>query len=454
MSWTPEALAALVEPDRAHRAVYADPALFDLEMERIFGRAWLLLGHESQIRKPGDYFTAKMGKQGVIVSRGDDGAVHVLYNRCTHRGSTICALNAGHSATFVCPYHGWQFETDGTLRSVPVPEGYDEDWRAAMKRLNLRRVARVEIYRGFIFASLAETGQSLADFLGPIATSIDDLVDRAPDGEVEVAGGVGRHVYDGNWKFVIENHLDTIHPRFVHASSVSASKAQDDAAHATVAGEIGLRQMRQNGAPAEVWEGIGLNACPNGHAYMGDYHDDETLLRKSQDPVHAEYRRRLEARLGPERTREVLRVSRFNTIVYPNLSFMSQFGQLRIVTPLAVDKTLTTTFVFRLKGAPEEMFRASIAFANIVNGAGSCVLTDDLEVYERMQTGVNTDVDWLDYARGLGRDRPTGADGFEHGASGTSEIHLRRQMETWRAYMTDETGPAAAAEPEGARDAA
>ena len=78
-----------------------DPEIFNLEMERIFGRAWLLLGHDSQIRKPGDYFTAKMGKQGVIVSRGDDGGVHVLYNRCTHRGSTICALNEGRAATFV-----------------------------------------------------------------------------------------------------------------------------------------------------------------------------------------------------------------------------------------------------------------------------------------------------------------------------------------------------------------
>mgnify|MGYP006272446739 FL=1 len=81
MTRTPEAIAALVEPDRAHRAVYADAELFELEMRRIFGRAWLLLGHESQIQAPDDYFTAKMGKQGVIVSRGEDGRVRVLYNR-------------------------------------------------------------------------------------------------------------------------------------------------------------------------------------------------------------------------------------------------------------------------------------------------------------------------------------------------------------------------------------
>ncbi len=453
MPWTTDAISALVRPDRVHRAVYADAELFDLEMDRIFGRAWLLLGHESQAPTPGDYFTSRMGRERVIVSRGDDGAIHVLYNRCTHRGSTICALDEGRATTFVCPYHGWQFATDGALKSVPVPEGYDETWRRDMARLSLRKVARVALYRGFIFASLSAQGPSLEEFLGPIATSLDDLVDRAPDGAVEVAGGVGRHVYEGNWKFVIENHLDTIHPRFVHASSVSASKAQDDAAHATVAGEIGLRQMRQNGAPAEVWEQIGLLSAPHGHAFMGDYHDDETLLKKSQDPVHREYRARLEARLGAERAQEVLRVSRFNTIVYPNLSFMSQFGQLRIVVPLSVNKTVVNTYVFRLKGAPEEMFRASVAFANIVNGVGSCVLTDDLEVYERMQEGVNTDVEWLDYSRGLGRDRPPLPDGFERGASGTSEIHLRRQMETWLSYLTDESGDAAR-QPAETRDAA
>lgn len=436
MAWTSDGIAGLVEPNRVHRAVYADPELFEIEMDRIYGRAWLLLGHHSQVPTSGDYFTARMGRERVIVSRGEDGRIRVFYNRCTHRGSTICALDKGRVNQFVCPYHGWTFDTDGTLRSVPQPDGYDEGWKRGMAELNLKQVARVDVYRGFIFASLAADGPSLIDFLGPIKSSIDDLVDRAPDGEVEVAGGIARHLYHGNWKFVIENHLDTIHPRFVHASSVSASRLQDDGAHSTVAGEIGVRQMRQNGAPAEVWEQIGLLAAPNGHAFMGDYHDDETLLRKSQDPVHREYRARLETRLGPEKAAEVLRVSRFNTIVYPNLSFMSQFGQLRIIVPLAVNRTVVNTFVFRLKGAPEEMFRASVAFANVVNGVGSCVLTDDLEVYERIQDGVNTNVDWLDYARGLGRDAGPLPDGFERGASGTSEIHLRRQFEAWRNYMT------------------
>src|SRR5260221_679290 len=79
-----EQLAMLVQPDRVHRSVYADPAIFELELERIFGRAWLVLGHESQVRNAGDYFTTRMGREPAIVARHDDGSLRALINRCAH----------------------------------------------------------------------------------------------------------------------------------------------------------------------------------------------------------------------------------------------------------------------------------------------------------------------------------------------------------------------------------
>jgi phenylpropionate dioxygenase-like ring-hydroxylating dioxygenase large terminal subunit len=432
-----EQIARLVQPDRVHRAVYTDPALFELEMTRLFGRAWLLLGHESQVSRPGQFFTTRMGREPVIVTRHEDGSIRVLVNRCTHRGAMVCSDARGEAKQFVCPYHGWTFATDGNLRFVPTPEGY-QPGACGRAELALAAVPRVQSYRGFIFASLARDGPSLADFLGYAASSFDEFVDRAPGGELEVAGGVFKHAYDGNWKLVIENHLDGVHPAFVHQSSVHAAKE-----HAEPKGEeyatIALKQMRQNGAPKEVWEKIGMWVTDHGHGFMGDYHDDSRLVAGLDNPVFADYRARLAAEHGDAEAKRILGVTRWNTIVYPNVSFMSQFRQLRLVHPLAVDRTVVYTYNFRMPKAPPQMFRDTVAFANVVNGTASWVLTDDLEVYGRTQRGLTdaSATEWIYLGRGFGGDVPD-EHGTRRGVTGTSEIFIRNQMSAWLQYMTAE----------------
>ena len=425
-----EQLAMLVQPDRVHRSVYADPAIFELEMDRVFGRAWLVLGHDSQVPKSGDYFTTRMGREPVVVVRNDD-RIHVLVNRCAHRGSMVCADGRGNVERFVCPYHGWSYDRSGELKAVPIAASFPTE---KFPELGLKRVPRVQVYRGFIFASLAASGPSLEEFLGPTKTSFDDFVDRAPGGKLEVAGGVFKHGYNGNWKLMLENHLDGAHPAWVHASSVAVARTapDPDGQHYY---DIAVRQMRQNGAPESVWENTGIWTTPWGHGYMGDYHDDSRLVAGLGNPVFDEYRQMLVREHGEKRADQILRVTLWNTIIYPNCSFMSQFRQLRVIHPIAVDRSMVYTYSFRMKQAPPRMFRDTIAFSNVVNGTASWVLTDDLEVYERIQRGFTSGaVDWAFIGRGAGGDIPDGQ--ALRGRTGTSEVFVRGQMNAWLRYMT------------------
>jgi len=431
-------LSAYLQPGRVHRQIYTDPAIFELEMERIFGSAWIYVGHESQVKKPGDYARSFIGRKPMVLVRDADGNIHVIHNQCAHRGSLVVANDKGNTDEFICCYHGWTYHLDGRLKAVPLQHGYPKNFDPNNPKTAMLKVPRVASYRGFVFASEATDGPSLEDFLGYMTTSLDDMIDRAPDGEIDVAGGVFRHAYDGNWKLYLENLCDAAHPLFVHRSSIDAAQAQSDAVHTDGTGEIAIRQMRQNGAPYSFWESqVGIWTYPNGHSYLGDYHDDAKLVAALKDSVFRDYIAALEKKKGKAETRRILEVRRWNSNVYPNLSFMSQFQQLRVVHPVAVNRTVVRTYNFRLKGAPEQMFRNTIAFANTVNGTGSLVLTDDLEIYNRIRMGLSSaGAEWIEIGRGFASDQPD-AHGGRRGANSTSEVYIRNMLNAWAGYMTN-----------------
>lgn len=430
-------LQGLVQPGRVHRSVYTDPAIFELEMDRIFGHAWIYVGHESQIPRPGDYLSTRIGRVPLLLTRHSDGRVCLLHNQCAHRGAQLVTAESGHAAEFRCCYHGWTYGTDGRLKSAPLLKNYPPDFDPGDSRLAMTPVPRVASYRGFVFGSLASEGQSLTDFLGYMTTSFDDMVDRSPDGEIAVDGGFFRHAYTANWKLYLENLCDAAHPLFVHQSSIEAANAQLDVPSSNPFGEIAIRQMRQNGASYAFWESqVGIWSYPNGHSFLGDYHDDEKLVAALEDRAFRGYVTALEARRGTKRAREILAVRRWNSNVYPNLSFMSQFQQLRVVHPVDADRTVVHTYNFRLKGAPDEMFERTIAFANIVNGNGSLVLTDDLEIYDRIRRGLGSaGAEWLQIGRGFATDVADGHGGVR-GENSTSEIFIRNMFDAWLGYMT------------------
>src|ERR1700751_5426051 len=431
---SPESLRSLVQPGRVHRRLYTDPAIFALEMERIFGAAWIYVGHESQVKNPGDYVRAFIGRRPVVLVRDAEGEIRVIHNQCAHRGSLVVANDKGNAGKFQCCYPGWTYHLDGRLKAVPLQHGYPRDFDPNNPKTAMVRGARVKSYRGFVFACEAPEGPSLEDFLGFMTTSLDDMIDRAPDGAIEIAGGMFKHAYDGNWKLYLENLCDAAHPWFTHRSSIDAAQRQSDEVYSDGSGEIALRQMRQNGAPYSFWESqVGIWTYPNGHSYLGDYHDDAKLVAALEDPVFRDYIAAMEKKKGKQETRRVLEVRRWNSNVYPNLSFMSQFAQLRVVHPLAVDRTVVQTYNFRLKGAPERMFRNTISFANTVNGTGSLGLPRDLGIYNRIGIGLSSEgTEGLQVGRGSASDMPA-APGGRRGKNSTSEVYIRNMLDAWLA---------------------
>ncbi len=428
-------LQEMVRPDRVHRRVYVDPGLFEEEMARVYGRAWLYVGHESQVPNAGDFFTTRMGRVQVVLARHKDGAIHVLHNRCGHKGAAVVGQRCGTAKFFQCMYHGWVYETNGALHAVPQRRGYDGtaiDLTSSAHGMS--PVARAETYRGFVFASLAPEGPDLETFLGPTRRSIDNIVDRAPAGELEVVGGSFRVVMRSNWKMMLENLNDLMHPMIAHVSSTEAAEQEEAALPPGVKPPPEIPLLTSNGWPYEFWNGLRVVCCDYGHSLMGGINTP-----RDTDPVFVSYTRALEEATGVERAEEILSYPSVMTFIYPSLSVHTAYQQLRVIHPVAFDRTELEVWTLRLKGAPQEMYQRSRVYANLVNSPSSIGNADDVEAFMRIHRGLESDPrEWVSQHRAFGQDRDA-----EEGAlasPGTSEIPMRNQFRAWLGYMTGEWG--------------
>ena len=435
-----DAIANLIEPGRIHRRVYADPDVFELEMERIFARAWLFVGHTSQVPNPGDYFATELGRQPVVMTRHRDGAVHVLFNRCTHRGAKVVNERCGHAARLTCLYHGWSYDTDGALVGVPIPEGCAADFRK--EDFSLARVPRTREYRGFVFASLAASGASFEDHIGPIRSNIDDLVDRAPDGALAFDLGMHRYAFNGNWKLQVENVLDSYHVPFSHASTVNKegvqfARCEGDKAGAKVVEADQSKSDKDDpdhSKTTQSWKGRRSYIVGNGHGWTSNTALDDG---KRSSPTFDDYKRVLIEKVGGERARHILTPRLHNTLIYPNLSIMGLNIHIRVIKPLAVDRTEITVYPVRLVGAPDAMNYANIRLLNVTHSAASFVQTDDIEAFVRVQKGLQSRAtDWVDISRGLGAEEPDRELNATRG-SAMHEMVVRAQYKAWLGYMRE-----------------
>jgi benzoate/toluate 1,2-dioxygenase alpha subunit len=424
----PRALERLVEQDRVHRDVYTDPEVFQLEMERLWSRTWIYVGHASQVPNAGDFITLDIAAKPVLMVRQADGTIRLLMNRCAHKGTKVVSDLAGNAGkTFRCPYHAWTYRTDGSLINIPLKEGY-EGTTLKHEGLGLPVIKNVETYRGFVFARLSEHGIGFRDYFGESLSSIDNLADRSPQGELELTGGCLRFLHNCNWKMFVENLNDTMHPMIAHASSAGIAKKLWEGQPADRPKPMAIEQIAPFASDYKFFDDMGVRVYAHGHSFSGV----NFSIHSSYSSV-PEYEAAMKKAYGEERARKILGTVRHNTVYYPSLTIKGAIQSIRVARPLAADKTLLESYTFRLKGAPHALLERTVTYNRLINSPMSVVGHDDLHCYRAIQEGLAAEgSDWVNLHRDF---KDSEIDAAELTANGTSDVSMRNQFRAWREFM-------------------
>ena len=430
--------ATLVRPDAVHRDVYTDPAVFGREMDQLWARTWVYVGHASQIPAPGDVWTTTLGLQPVMMVRDRDGAVRVLRNRCAHKGAKLVNAPRDNVGMFFrCPYHAWTFRLDGSLRGIPMKTAYANTSFDACDAARGLTAVEHAIHRGFVFARLRPGGPGFHEYFGASLSSIDYMADRSPEGELEVAGGVVRYLHDSNWKMFVENLNDTMHPMVAHESAAGTAKRMwSELSEGKPADEpkpMAIEQLLPFASGYGFFDKMGVRVFDNGHSYTGVHYSIH-----SSYTAMPEYEAAMVRAYGEERARDILGTVRHNTVYYPSLTVKGAIQTVRVVRPLAVDRTLVESWTFRLRGAPDAVLARTCTYNRLINSPFSVVGHDDQFVYRQMQEGLHADGnEWVNLQRDYD---PAEAGPADLTVNGTSEISMRNQFRAWARYMADDIG--------------
>src|SRR5579875_1464420 len=347
---------ALIKPDRVHSSLYTDPEIFADEIDRLFHHGWVFVGHASEVPKPGDFRLKRIGKQPVIMVRDSAGELHLLLNRCRHRGATVCQESRGNARSFRCAYHGWTYKLDGALAGVPYPEAYDG---TGFRRENFGRGRKM----------------------------LDRWIDQVSEGgELDASVGLHKYDYRGNWKLQLENSVDGYHPPTVHASVMAAAE----------------RELAAAGSKLDDLADGTTSDLGGGHV---------TLTQAVP----------------------VSQAGKVILLVFPNLALVGI--QMRVIEPVAVDRTEVTIIPTIVTGASEEATRRRLREHEGFFGSAGNGSPDDIEVFERVQMGLTADAEpWILLARGKHRERADPAMGAVGGLR--DEVSQRGIWRQWKKAMS------------------
>ncbi len=421
--------------------VLFDEELYREEQTKVFERAWLVVGHEDMLRKPGDYVTNYMGEVPVIVSRDMEGQLHVLVNRCVHRGNEVCLFDRGNARAFTCSYHGWTYEIDGKLIGVPMEKDLYRD-EIDHENWGLEQ-ARVASYKGLIFATFDQSAPGLEDWLGEDGCWwLRNYVLVEHIGGLEALPGWHRYSTPGNWKHLAENFIgDDYH--VIAATHVSWLKVLQEFK------EKGYPIRRAGAVAARRYEATTgyLKGCPIGfgnvtigeQAYESDLGLAETLSKEAVEWVQYRHRQFQEQM----KDYEIAPYSFQNGAIFPNLGLMGFLSpmagrQFLLFHPRGVTKMEQWQWTMVEKEAPAIVKEVAAEYAYRGQHMAGTIAPDDVENQERIVEAMRAPRNWRrphNYRLQLGHEEeaPQGVPG-QMGPN-PSEVNQRNFYRFWLELM-------------------
>jgi phenylpropionate dioxygenase-like ring-hydroxylating dioxygenase large terminal subunit len=397
---------------RVDRAALCDETVFQSELRSIFDRCWLYVGHESEIPRPGDFRARDVGNRPLVFWHGHDGVRRVFYNSCRHRGALVCRVPEGNTRTMSCFYHAWAYGSDGALNGLPGEEAYGPNFDRA--NMSLVSPAKVESYRGFVFACFDPGAVDLRTYLAGAADHLDLIADQAE--AMEIVSGAQEYSADANWKLFVENSLDGYHLLPVHITYFEYLE-------------------KVEGSRPSVSELNEATDLGNGHATVklrGPWARPvarwtPTLGEQNRERVEAAYAD-LVRKHGPDRADLIGRVDR-NVMIFPNLIILDLMGiVIRKLAPSSAGHTKITQWSLATAGEDADMRARRLENFITFQGPGGFATPDDLEALEACQAGFRTGVGvrWSDISRGMHR---------EHSGQSCCSSDERQMRAFWRQWQ-------------------
>jgi anthranilate 1,2-dioxygenase large subunit len=340
--------------------VFADPEIYRTERDRVFlGPTWQYLALADELPEPGDYKTTFLGETPVIVTRGEDGQIHAMVNRCAHRGNLVCLKQRGNSKDgLTCVYHAWRYDLAGNLTSVAFRRGVGgkggmpDSFRLEEHGL---KTLRTDTFAGLVFGTLSQEAPPLSDYIG---NDIGGRIGRVMRGKPKILGTTSQILHN-NWKLYVENVKDTYHASLLHTFFTTFRISR-----LTTAGGVAIAESGAHHASYTYGEQRGDNATSDrAYSEIHSLHEDYQL----KDP------RFLESvdEIGDGITLQILSV-------FPNFVLQQIHNSIavRLVLPKGPDETELQWTYIGFEDDDAVMTERRLQQANLVGPAGYVSMED------------------------------------------------------------------------------